>query len=70
MFIPAQCAGGHFAKASILLLFGVGIRLKLDNVASVMYAEVLNSAKSSGTLQSTDRHEILGQKPPDFQLSL
>jgi hypothetical protein len=37
---------------------------------SVRYAEGLNSAKSSVTLQSTDRHGILGQKPADFQLPL
>jgi hypothetical protein len=28
-----------------------------------MYAEELNSTTSSVTLQRTDRHEILGQKP-------
>src|SRR5438552_5855589 len=37
---------------------------------SVMYAEALNSSKSSVTLQRTDRHGILGQKPADFQVSL
>ena len=37
---------------------------------SVMYAEELNSAKSSVTLRSTDRHGILGQKSADFQVSL
>jgi hypothetical protein len=37
---------------------------------SVMYAEELNSATSSVTLQRTDRHGILGQEPSDFQLSL
>jgi hypothetical protein len=37
---------------------------------SVMYAEELNSAKSSGFLQRTDRHGILDQKPTDFQLFL
>jgi len=47
-----------------------GIRLKRDSVVSVMYPEELDSAKSSVTLQRTDRHEILGQKPTDFQLSL
>jgi hypothetical protein len=35
-----------------------------------MYAEELNSAKSSVTLQSTDRHAILGQKSTSFQLSV
>jgi hypothetical protein len=47
-----------------------GIRLKRDNWVSVRYAEELNSATSSVTLQSTDRHGILGQKPTHFQLSL
>ena len=47
-----------------------GIRLTRDSWVSVMYAEGLNSAKSSVTLQSTDRHGILGQKSADFQVSL
>ena len=47
-----------------------GSRLTRDSWMSVMYAEELNSSKSSATLQSTDRHDILGQKSPDFQLSL
>jgi hypothetical protein len=37
---------------------------------SVMYAEGLNSAKSSVTLQSTDRHGILGEKSTYFQVPL
>jgi hypothetical protein len=37
---------------------------------SVMYAEELNSATSSVTLQRTDRHGILGQKPSHLQVSL
>jgi hypothetical protein len=47
-----------------------GIRVKRDSRVSVVYAEGLNSAKSSAPLQSTDRHGILGQKHPDFQASL
>jgi hypothetical protein len=43
-----------------------GIRLRRDSWVSVMYAEDLNSAKSSVTLQSTDRHGIWGQKSADF----
>lgn len=35
-----------------------------------MYAEALNSTTSSVTLQSTDRHAILGQKSTDVQVSL
>ena len=41
-----------------------------DSGVSVMYAEELNSAKSSATLQRTDRHGILGQKPAHLQVSL
>ena len=37
---------------------------------SVRYAEKLNSGKSSVLLQRADRHEILGEQPPDFQVSL
>src|SRR6266571_5273465 len=47
-----------------------GIRLRRDSWVSVMDAEGLNSATSSGTLQRTDRHGIVGQKSPHFQLSL
>jgi 3-phenylpropionate/cinnamic acid dioxygenase small subunit len=47
-----------------------GIRLRRDIWVSVRYAEALNSATSSVTLQSTDRHGILGQKPADFQVSV
>ena len=47
-----------------------GIRLTRDSLVSVVYAEELNSAKSSVTLQRTDRHGILGEKPADFQVSL
>jgi hypothetical protein len=47
-----------------------GIRLRRDNLVSVMYSAGLNSAKSSATFQRTDRHGILGQKPADFQVFL
>jgi hypothetical protein len=47
-----------------------GIDLTRDSVASVRYAEGLNSSKSSVPLQSTDRHDILGQKSAGFQRSL
>ena len=47
-----------------------GIRLRRDSWVSVMYAEELNSTKSSDSLQRTDRHGILGQKPSGFQESL
>ena len=47
-----------------------GMGLTRDSVVSVMDAEELNSAKSSVTLQRTDRHGIVGQKPTDFQVSL
>jgi hypothetical protein len=48
----------------------LGIRLTRDSWVSVMYAEDLNSAKSSVTFQGTDRHDILGQQSADFQVSL
>ena len=41
--------------------------LKRDNLVSVMYAEKLDSGKSSAILQRTDRHGILDQKSADFQ---
>ena len=47
-----------------------GIRLRRDSWVSVMYAEEPNSTTSSVTLQRTDRHEILGQKPAGFQESV
>ena len=47
---------------------GRGIRLRRDTLVSVMYAEGLHSAMSSVTLQSTDRHGILGQKSSGFQV--
>ena len=47
-----------------------GIHLRWDNEVSVRYAEELNSGRSSVTLQSTDRHDILGQKSARFQLSV
>ena len=48
-------------------LLQLGIHLRRDTWVSVMYAEGLNSAKSSVILQSTDRHGILGEKSADFQ---
>ena len=48
----------------------LGIRLRRDNWVSVRYAEELNSITSSVILQRADRHGILGEKPPDFQVSL
>src|SRR5881296_486755 len=47
-----------------------GIHVRRDSWVSVMYAEELNSGKSSVTLQRTDRHGSMGQKSADFQLSL
>ena len=47
-----------------------GSYLRRDNVVSVLYSEGLNSTKSSATLQRTDRHGILGQKPAHLQVSL
>jgi hypothetical protein len=46
-----------------------GIHLSRDSWVSVMYSEGLNSAKSSGTHQRTDRHHgMVGQKCSHFQL--
>ena len=47
-----------------------GSYLRRDNVVSVLYSEGLNSTKSSVFLQRTDRHGIVGQKSPPFQVSL
>jgi hypothetical protein len=47
-------------------LFAKGMGLTRDSLVSVMYPAGLNSAKSSVTLQRTDRHGILGEKPSDF----
>ena len=46
-----------------------GIRLRRDSGVSVRYAEALHSTTSSVTLQSPDRHGILGPKPTDVQMS-
>ncbi len=55
----------NFYTSSIEL----GIRLRRDNWVSVRYAEGLNSGKSSVLLQRADRHEIVGEKPTDLQVS-
>jgi hypothetical protein len=52
------------------LVYWGGMGLTRDSLVSVMYPAGLNSAKSSVTLQRTDRHGILGEKPSDFQVSL
>jgi DNA primase len=57
-------------SGNLLDFVNQGMGLTRDSVVSVMYAEELNSAKSSVTLQRTDRHGIVGQKPTDFQVSL
>jgi hypothetical protein len=48
------CSHGRIVCAVI-----PGIGLTRDSWVSVLYAEELNSGKSSATHQSTDRHEIL-----------
>jgi hypothetical protein len=62
----------HFTthKVPAVALGILGIHVKRDSEVSVRYAEELNSSQSSVLLQRADRHEILGQKPPGFQLSL
>jgi hypothetical protein len=61
---------GNWTNDALQLCAQAGIRLRRDSGVSVMYAEGLNSTKSSGSLQRTDRHGILGQKSSDFQLFL
>jgi hypothetical protein len=65
----------HYTDSGPLLIRGIdfedgSIHLRRDNKVSVRYAEALNSGKSSDILQRADRHEILGEKPPDFPVSL
>ena len=64
----ARCHAGPFPRADNLGRTSIG--LTRDSLVSVMYAEGLNSAKSSSPRERTDRHEILGQKPSGFQGSL
>jgi hypothetical protein len=45
-----------------------GIPVRRDNLVSAMYSTGLNSTTSLVTPQRTDRHGILDQKPPAFQL--
>src|SRR5712664_3556929 len=68
--IEAICRDLHCSKSWLYKWKARGIRVRRDNWASVRYAEGLNSSKSSVTLRSTDRHDILGQKSAGFQLSL
>ena len=44
-----------------------GSHVVRDSLVSVMYSTELNSTTSSGIPQRTDRHEILDEKPSDFQ---
>ena len=55
-----QSAGSRFGRGWSFAKQFKGIRVTRDSWMSVMYAERLNSAKSSVTLQGTDRHGILG----------
>ena len=45
----------------------LGSHVVRDSLVSVMYSTELNSTTSSGIPQRTDRHEILDEKPSDFQ---
>src|SRR5438132_8654885 len=65
--IPFSCG---LISCEVIGVSAGGIHLRRDNPASVRYAKELDSNKSSATLQRTDRHGILGQKPCDFQLPL
>ena len=44
-----------------------GSHVARDRLVSVMYSTALNSTTSSVIPQRTDRHEILDEKPSDFQ---
>jgi len=68
--VLAQEKDGSVISELEQLLDLQGIRLRRDSEVSVVYAEELNSGRSSVTLQSTDRHDILGQKSAGFQLSV
>jgi hypothetical protein len=46
----------------------LGIPVRRDNLVSAMYSTGLTSTTSLVTPQMTDRHGILDQKPPAFQL--
>src|SRR2546425_10042701 len=74
-YTPASCMArgpnpetysGMFGSR-FMYLCSWGSYLRRDNLVSVLYAEELNSTKSSVFLQRTDRHGILGQKSSDFQ---
>jgi hypothetical protein len=67
---PADPRIAHTLTLGIDDYGNVGIHVKRDSEVSVRYAEELNSSQSSVLLQRADRHGILGQKPPGFQLSL
>ncbi len=62
---------GYCVKMLRFMVLGLqGIRLRRDSWVSVRYAEGLHSSQSSATHQRTDRHEIVDQKPADFQHAL
>src|SRR5437764_4311680 len=48
-------------------LLRLGSHVARDSLMSVRYSTELNSTTSSVIPQRTDRHEILGEKPSDFQ---
>jgi len=52
----------------LFAIAGTGIPVRRDTLVSVMYSTELNSTTSLVTLQRTDRHGILDEKLPHFQL--
>ena len=71
MLLTSQRPSGPWGGRRVTKLMRLrGSRLRRDRGASVLYAEELNAPTSAVTLQSTDRHGILGQKSSDFQVSL
>src|SRR6266511_4835113 len=61
-----KCSAAVWGSANVYQ----GRHLRRDNLVSVLYAEELNSTKSSVFLQRTDRHGILDQKSADVQCFL
>ena len=61
-------AFGYTPDGRYICVVYEGSHVRRDSLVSVMYSAELNSATSSVTQQRTDRHGILDEKSPDFQL--
>src|SRR5438094_10020548 len=62
VLLPWQTVRLQTSGHPVHSLDAMGIHVRRDSWVSVMYAEELNSGKSSVTLQRTDRHGSMGQK--------